>query len=87
MFNKQNPKHPKIKIEHMTEIGPVDMNDLCEATEKAIEAGGGLAGLRRRRVKRWRDIGKVLSLCQIAIFSLAVSMDDCWRGAAYPPTK
>lgn len=39
-------KNPKIKIEHMVEIGAVDMNDLCDATEKAIEAGGGFGWVK-----------------------------------------
>lgn len=46
MFKSSDIKVAKIKIENMTEIGPVDMNDLCEATEKAIEKGGGFGWVK-----------------------------------------
>lgn len=46
MFKKSDPTRPKIKVSHMTEIGPVDMNDLCEATEAAIKSGGGFGWVK-----------------------------------------
>lgn len=39
-------KNPKIKTDHMTEIGAVDMDDLCQATESAIKSGGGFGWLK-----------------------------------------
>ncbi len=46
MFKNSTQNPPKIKIDHLTEIGPVDMSDLCEATESAIKEGGGFGWVK-----------------------------------------
>lgn len=44
--NKTTPAKPKIKTEHITKIGVVDMDDLCQATEAAIKSGGGFGWIK-----------------------------------------
>ncbi len=46
MFKNKDAKLIKIKAEHMTEISPLDMNDLCDATESAIKNGGGFGWIK-----------------------------------------
>lgn len=37
----QKPMTPDATVEHLTQLSPNDMNDLCDATDAAIEGGGG----------------------------------------------
>ena len=37
----KDTKTPTIKIEQVKELNVTDMNDLCDATDEAIESGGG----------------------------------------------
>ncbi len=40
LINKK-PSDPVLVIERVTSLSPADMNDLCDATDAAIEGGGG----------------------------------------------
>ncbi len=40
------PLKPVISIEHVTELSGADLNDLCDATDEAIKAGGGFGWVR-----------------------------------------
>jgi len=40
------PAKPVISVEHVTDLSPADLNDLCDATDEAIEAGGGFGWVR-----------------------------------------
>lgn len=39
------PSPPSATVELLTELSPSDLNDLCDATDAAIEAGGGFGWL------------------------------------------
>lgn len=41
----QKPRDPELLVEHVTALSPGDMNDLCDATDDAIEGGGGFGWL------------------------------------------
>lgn len=43
---KVKPVKPEATVEHVTELTPADLNDLCDATDEAIEAGGGFGWVR-----------------------------------------
>lgn len=36
-----NPASPEVSIEEVNDLSPADLNDLCDATDAAIESGGG----------------------------------------------
>lgn len=38
--------NPTVSVEHVTALSPADMNDLCDATDDAIGAGGGFGWVR-----------------------------------------
>ena len=38
---QRKPVKPVIAVEHVKELPPADLHDLCDATDDAIEAGGG----------------------------------------------
>ncbi len=38
---KQKPRDPVTSVEHVTALSEPDLNDLCDATDEAITAGGG----------------------------------------------
>ncbi len=40
------PLEPVPTVEHITELHPGDLNDLCDATDAAIEGGGGFGWVR-----------------------------------------
>ena len=53
MFKKKDeqkqatpPQNPKISIDHLTELGEIDMQDLCESAEAAIKDGGGFGWIK-----------------------------------------
>lgn len=41
-----NAIDPHIRVEIIDELAPADLNDLCDATDAAIEAGGGFGWIR-----------------------------------------
>ena len=43
------PRAPLVTIEMTEELSANDISEICDATEEAIDAGGGLAGSRRHR--------------------------------------
>lgn len=51
---------PVATVERVTELGPADMNDLCDATDAAIEGGGGFGWVKlpsRDLLERyWRGV-------------------------------
>lgn len=53
-------KDPVATVERVTELSPADMNDLCDATDSAIEGGGGFGWIRlpsRDLLERyWRGV-------------------------------
>lgn len=40
-LSQARPLKPVTSVEHITELNAADMNDLCDATDAAISAGGG----------------------------------------------
>jgi ribosomal protein S18 acetylase RimI-like enzyme len=38
---KAKPLQPVLSVEHVTDLSRSDLNDLCDATDSAIEGGGG----------------------------------------------
>ena len=48
MSDQGNPAklEPVLKIEHVTSLGEADINDLCDATDAAIEGGGGFGWVK-----------------------------------------
>ena len=40
------PARPEATVEYVTELTPADLNDLCDATDEAIQAGGGFGWVR-----------------------------------------
>ncbi len=44
--SKAKPATPVTTVEVVTSLSPADMNDLCDATDDAIEAGGGFGWVR-----------------------------------------
>ena len=43
---KRKPSAPNIGIEHVTSLSVPDLNDLCDATDEAIEGGGGFGWVK-----------------------------------------
>ena len=43
---KAKPSKPLISVEQVSELSPGDMQDLCDATDSAIEAGGGFGWVK-----------------------------------------
>lgn len=41
----QKPANPVLVVERVNSLSPADMNDLCDATDEAIEGGGGFGWL------------------------------------------
>lgn len=41
----KKPLDPELIVEHVTELSTADLNDLCDATDAAIEGGGGFGWL------------------------------------------
>jgi len=54
------PAKPTAHVEHVTSLSPADMNDLCDATDAAIENGGGFGwvNLPAREIleRYWRGV-------------------------------
>ena len=44
--SKAKPARPVTAVEQVTSLSPADMNDLCDATDDAIEAGGGFGWVK-----------------------------------------
>jgi ribosomal protein S18 acetylase RimI-like enzyme len=44
--SKALPSKPATTVEHVTHLSPADLNDLCDATDAAIEAGGGFGWVK-----------------------------------------
>lgn len=59
--SQKQPLSPDLTVEHVTEdLGSADMNDLCDATDAAIESGGGFGWVelpsREILEKFWRGV-------------------------------
>lgn len=56
----QQQQHPLVSIEIADTLSPADLNDLCDATDAAIEAGGGFGWIsppQREVLERyWRGV-------------------------------
>ncbi len=57
---KIKPEQPAVRVEQVTELSPADLNDLCDATDAAIKAGGGFGWVKlpaREILERyWRGV-------------------------------
>lgn len=43
---KAIPAAPVVRVDHVTELTPGELQDLCDATDAAIEAGGGFGWIK-----------------------------------------
>ena len=63
MTDKPKDRQPLVTVEMVTELNAYDISELCDATEEAIEAGGGFGWLETSEVKavdlvqRFEDCG------------------------------
>ena len=50
---------PLVTVEMVTELNAYDISELCDATEEAIDAGGGFGWLAPPHAQFWKIIGAV----------------------------
>lgn len=43
---QRQPSRPTLSVEHVTALSEADLNDLCDATDAAIEGGGGFGWVK-----------------------------------------
>ncbi len=58
---------PLVTVEMATELSANDISEICDATEEAIEAGGGFGWLARLRALFWKITGAGYYWYQIII--------------------
>ena len=59
---------PLVTVEMVTELSANDISELCDATEEAIEAGGGFGWLAPPLARYWKITGVAFCLFLIIIY-------------------